>query len=150
MEAHKKSLYEILWKPLEKELTHVNTIYFSPSGLLHRLNLDAIPFSETETLADRYNLIELNSTRQLVIPTQIKNANNDAVLYGGIQYEQDSMFQSNEPLMASRSRGELSFSNVDTTLRGGSWNYLAGTEREVNAIEKMMLTSGINPRLKME
>ncbi|MBK9641623.1 MAG: CHAT domain-containing protein [Saprospiraceae bacterium] len=148
VEAHKKSLYEILWKPLEKELTHVNTIYFSPSGLLHRLNLDAIPFSETETLADRYNLIELNSTRQLVIPTQIKNANNDAVLYGGIQYEQDSMFQSNEPLMASRSRGELSFSNVDTTLRGGSWNYLAGTEREVNAIEKIMQTSGVQTNLK--
>ena len=57
-----KSLYEILWQPLEKELTGVRTIYFSPSGLLHRINLDAIPVSETETLADRYNLIELNST----------------------------------------------------------------------------------------
>ncbi|MBK9641625.1 MAG: tetratricopeptide repeat protein [Saprospiraceae bacterium] len=72
VETPQKSLYEILWKPLEKELTNVNTIYFSPSGLLHRINLDAIPISETETLADRYNLIELNSTRQLVIPTQIK------------------------------------------------------------------------------
>jgi CHAT domain-containing protein/Tfp pilus assembly protein PilF len=147
-EAHKKSLYEILWKPLEKEIANVNTIYFSPSGLLHRINLDAIPISETETLADKYNLIELNSTRQLVVLSQIKNANNDALLYGGIQYEQDSMFQNNEPLMASRSRGELSFSNVDTTLRGGSWNYLAGTEREVNAIEKIMQASGIHTTLK--
>jgi CHAT domain-containing protein/Flp pilus assembly protein TadD len=148
VEAHKKSLYEILWKPLEKELTNVNTIYFSPSGLLHRINLDAIPINETETFADRFKLIELNSTRQLVIPTQIKNGNNDAVLYGGIEYEQDSMFQNNEPLMASRSRGELSFSNVDTTLRGGSWNYLAGTEREVNTIEKIMQTNAIQIKLK--
>ncbi|MBL7822655.1 MAG: CHAT domain-containing protein [Saprospiraceae bacterium] len=148
VEAHRKSLYEILWKPLEKQLTHVNTIYFSPSGLLHRINLDAIPINETETLADRYKLIELNSTRQLVIPTTIKNVNNDAVLYGGIQYEQDSMFQSNEPLMASRSRGELSFSNVDNTLRGGSWNYLAGTEREVNSIEKIMQSNGVQTKLK--
>ncbi|MEI2696508.1 MAG: hypothetical protein V9E90_15675 [Saprospiraceae bacterium] len=96
---------------------------------MHRINLDAIPISETETLADRYNLIALNSTRQLVIPTQIKNRSNDAVLYGGIQFEQDSTNQNNEPLIASRSRGELSFQSVDSTLRGGSWNYLAGTER---------------------
>ena len=148
VEAHRKSLYEILWKPLEKELTHVNTIYFSPSGLLHRINLDAIPVSETETLADKYNLIELNSTRQLVIPTQIKIANNDAVLFGGIQFERDSFVQNIEPLMASRSRAELSFISVDTTLRGGSWNYLEGTEREVVAIDKIMQTSGFKVELK--
>ncbi|MBL0238714.1 MAG: CHAT domain-containing protein [Saprospiraceae bacterium] len=144
----KKSLYEILWKPLEKELTGIKTIYFSPSGLLHRINLDAIAISETETLADKYKLVELNSTRQLVIPRQIKNGNNDAVLYGGIQFEQDSTFQNNEPLIVSRSRGELSFSSIDSTLRGGSWNYLAGTEREVNSIEKIMETSGLKVILK--
>ncbi len=141
-------MYDILWKPLEKELNGIKTIYFSPSGLLHRINLDAIPVSETETLADQYNLIELNSSRQLVIPSQVKIANNDAVLFGGIQFEQDSILQNNEPIFASRSRGELSFSYVDSTLRGGGWNYLAGTEREVNAIEKMMQTAGLGVTLK--
>jgi len=94
---------------------------------LHRINFDAIPITETETLADKYQLIELNSTQQLVIPSQIKNENIDAVLYGGIQFEQDTTNQNNESLIASRSRGELSFQSVDTTLRGSSWNYLAGT-----------------------
>ena len=147
-ETPKKSLYEMLWKPIEKEISGIKTIYFSPSGLLHRINLDAIPISETETLADKYQLIELNSTRQLVIPTQIKIANNDAVLFGGIQFEQDSILQKNEPLVASRSRGELFFQNVDSTLRGGSWNYLPGTEREVNSIEKIMQTSGMHTNMK--
>ena len=146
--APKKSLYEILWQPLEKELSGIKTIYFSPTGLLHRINLDAIPVSETETLADRYNLIALNSTRQLVIPTQVKISNNDAVLFGGIQFEQDSILQINEPLLASRSRGELTFKSMDSTLRGGTWNYLAGTEREVNSIEKIMQTSGVKVSLK--
>ena len=41
-----------------------------------------------------------------------------------------------------------SFSSVDSTLRGGSWNYLAGTEREVNSIEKIMETSGLKVNLK--
>ncbi|MBK7242998.1 MAG: tetratricopeptide repeat protein [Saprospiraceae bacterium] len=148
LETPKKSLYEILWKPLEKELAGIKTIYFSPSGLLHRINLDAIPISETETLADKYQLFELNSTRQLVVPTQIKNGNSDAILYGGIQFEQDSTIPNNEPLVASRSRGELSFHSTDSTLRGGSWNYLAGTEREVDAIEKTMETAGMHISLK--
>ena len=146
--TEKSSLYELIWKPLEAELSGVKTIYLSPSALLHRINIDAIPVSETETIADKYQLISLNSTRQLVIPTQIKKANNDAVLFGGIQFEQDSTIQNNEPLLASRSRGHLSFTSVDSTLRGGTWQYLAGTEREVNAIEKIMLTSGIDPSLK--
>ena len=148
VEAPKKSLYELLWEPLEKELSGIKTIYFSPSGLLHRINLDAIPISETETLADKYQLIELNSTRQLVIPTQLKNVNNDAALFGGIQFEQDSIVQNNEPIIASRSKGELSFSSVDSTLRGGAWNYLAGTEREVTSIEKIMQTAGVQTTLK--
>ncbi len=148
LETPKKSLYEILWHPIEKELTGVKTIYFSPSGLLHRINLDAIPLTETETLADRYNLIALNSTRQLVIPGQMKQANNDAVLYGGIQFEQDNALQNNEPMLASISRGELAFENVDSTLRGGSWNYLAGTEREVKAIENIMRTTGVQTQVK--
>lgn len=148
IEAPKKSLYDLIWKPLEKELTGIKTIYFSPSGLLHRINLDAIPISETETLADNYQLIELYSTRQLVIPTKVKIAKNDAVLFGGIQYTQDSTLQNNEPLLASISRGEVSFNSIDSTLRGGNWNYLAGTEREVNSIEKIMQTAGIQTTLK--
>jgi CHAT domain-containing protein/Flp pilus assembly protein TadD len=148
MESSKKSLYETVWKSLDKELDGIKTIYFSPSGLLHRINMDAIPISESETLADRYNLIELNSTRHLVIPAQVNNVNNDAVLYGGIQFDQDSMLLNNEPLFASRSRGELDFISIDSALRGGSWSYLAGTEREVEAIGKIVQSSGIQVDLK--
>ncbi len=146
--TEKSSLYELIWKPLEAELSGVKTIYFSPSGLLHRINIDAIPVSEMETIADKYQLISLNSTRQIVIPSALENINKYAILFGGIQFEQDSTIQNNEPLLASRSIGDFSFTSVDSTLRGGTWNYLAGTEREVNAIEKIMQTSGINTTLK--
>ncbi|MFZ1516101.1 MAG: CHAT domain-containing protein, partial [Saprospiraceae bacterium] len=33
-------------------------------------------------------------------------------------------------------------------LRGGTWNYLAGTEREVNSIEKLILAAGMKVNLK--
>lgn len=145
--SEKKSLYELLWKPMEKEFVGIQTIYFSPAGLLHRINLGAIPVSETETLADRYRLVEMNSTRQLVIPDQVTIANKDASLYGGIFFEQDTTIENNDRFIASRSSGELSFSSVDSTLRGGSWNYLAGTEREINVIQKTMISSGVNVTL---
>ncbi|MCK6695539.1 MAG: tetratricopeptide repeat protein, partial [Thermoanaerobaculia bacterium] len=66
-----KTLYELIWQPLEKEMEDVKTIYFSPSGLLHRLNLGAIPIPvgdeslERPTLADRYRLVQLGSTRTI-------------------------------------------------------------------------------------
>ncbi len=149
----RRSLFEILWKPLEQYLSGITTIYFSPSGLLHRLNLNAIPFSDpmgvgSETLADKYHLIELSSTRQLVIPSNNKFSKNESVLYGGIQYELDTNLKLSEPLIASRSRGAFSFSDVDSTFRGGDWNYLTGTEREVSSIEKIMQDAGIKVKTK--
>ncbi|MBK6701963.1 MAG: CHAT domain-containing protein [Saprospiraceae bacterium] len=148
IEAPKKSLFDLIWKPIEKELIGIKTVYYSPSGLLHRINLDAVPISETETLADKYQLIAVNSTRQLVIPDQVKIVNNNAVLYGGILYEQDSILEAKEPLFVNRTRSNVTFSSIDSTLRGGIWNFLAGSEREVNSIEKTMQSVGVKTNLK--
>ena len=149
LENSNRTLYDILWKKLETELIGVHTIYFSPSGLLHRINLNAIPISETETLADKYQLIEVNSTRQLVLSNQIKNGMNDAILYGGINFEADSSFKNNEQNITFSTRAEESY-NEDDELpeRGRNWNYLAGTDREVNSIEKILKVSGIKSTLK--
>lgn len=122
----KASLYEMLWKPLEKDLAGIKTIYYSPAGLLHRINVDAIPVSATETLADRFQLVALNSTRQLVVPNEIKNMNKDAVLYGGIDFDTFG----------------------DSVTRGGSWTYLPGTEREVNSLEKIMRSATLKTTVK--
>jgi len=141
-----KTLYDLLWKPLEKELAGVNTIYFSPSGLLHRLNLAAIPIGLDSVLADRYHLVELGSTRQLVTPATVNPAANDAVLFGGISYDSDStaMSQANATLdsISIASRGELSFAYTDSTLRVGTWSALPYTDREVGSVEKTLKSAG--------
>ncbi len=145
-----KTLYELLWKPLAKELEGVRTVYYSPSGLLHRLNLGAIPINPEETLADRYNFMGMNSTRQLVIPSTTPSAGNEVVLYGGLRYEADTTENIVEPTLASRSRGELSFGIVDSTLRGDNWNYLPGTEKEVKTISQIISGAGMHPVLKID
>ena len=58
-------LYNLVWKPLEKEISGVKTIYFSSSGELHRIAIENIPVTTTEYISDRYNLRRLSSTRQL-------------------------------------------------------------------------------------
>ena len=41
-----KSIYELVWKPLEKELKGIKTIYFAPSGMLHRIAFAALPVNK--------------------------------------------------------------------------------------------------------
>jgi len=158
------ALYELLWKPLEPALAGVQTIYFSPSGQLHRLNLGAIVLppmlrgpSETTTLGDRYRLIEVGSTRQLVTGSgqQATDSGNQAMLFGGIQYEPDTtaMDQARPELenssVASRSRG-LDFASTDSTLRGGKWKYLPWTKVEVTALDGILTKAGIKATMRKD
>lgn len=147
LEPERRSLYEIIWKPLERELSDVKSIFFSPSGLLHRISFAAIPVSDTETLADRYQLFQMTSSRQKVVIDQWNFKHNNAILLGGINYEPDSTEVMTGSMLASRSKSDVEFNGAQGTTRGGSWNYLSGTEREVNAIEKMMRAYSIQPTL---
>ena len=147
-------LYELIWQPIEKILQKVNsgdetikTIYFSPSGLLHCINLAAVAVPDGQVLSERYQLVQVGSTRQLALhkkdakEEQSPNAATQAsaaLLFGGIQYEPDASLPSEtlqKPALTDNISG----------LRGGSWNYLKGTEKEVEQISAMMKTSGWNP-----
>lgn len=154
-----KTLYELVWQPLSVELAGVRKIYCSPAGLLHRLNLGAIPFplagetaAAAETLADRFQLIELGSTRQLVFPSEAKPVTNDALVFGGIQYEMDStaISQANQDIATAKhaNRGALTFDEVDATYRGDTWRYLKWTEKEVSNLESVLKTAGIQTTLR--
>ncbi|MBK8643228.1 MAG: hypothetical protein IPN15_13730 [Saprospiraceae bacterium] len=75
----------------------------------------------------------------------------NASIYGGINFDMDST-----ALMATHHeidtngialRSELSFSYTDSTLRGGSWNYLSGSEQEATEINHIIHKAGINSAL---
>lgn len=151
-----KTLYFTVWQPLEKALSGVETIYFSPSGLLHRLNFSAIPESAERTLADRYRLVEMGSTRQLAAPSGLPDKEESAAavtagegwLFGGLHYELDSaaLVAANPnltgPPLAVRSRG-LRVENTDRTHRGGVWDYLKWTDIEVISLEAIFSDADI-------
>ncbi len=141
-----KSLYGLVWKPLEESLKGVETVYCSPSGLLHRLNLSAIPTDDEQTISDRRQLVLLGSTRQLVVPNFTKAAENSAYIVGGVRYDMDSTAMANNTKIyedtSFTTRGtpalnDLPF-NIDSTNRGDSWRYLPGSATEATEISKVL------------
>lgn len=126
------NLYELIWKPLESALINVRKIYYSSSGMLHRLNINAIQMPEGSTLSDRYELVNLGSTRQLAIPDNFRSNNNDVLLFGGLDYnaELEKTILKESDSLSNSWKVNASISN--------NWNYLPGTMAEVLEIEKLL------------
>jgi CHAT domain-containing protein/tetratricopeptide (TPR) repeat protein len=145
-----EKIYAQVWAPVEAVLSKssVHKIYFAPAGILHQINLNAIPRSPGGTLADRYQLVQLTSTRELVMPDIRRANNNNAFLYGGIEYNRDtaSIALANAGLTdtwSARSRGEWSFNSTDSTLRSDTWEYLPFTKTEVETVGSILEKAGI-------
>jgi len=140
-------LYNLIWKPLDSILQNTNTIYYSPSGLLHQINFAAIPLDERTNLSDKFKLVRLGSTRSLVIPDLIKvDSSNQVVVFGGIDYNIDTTIinlDTMSPEVFASKDEELSFTYVERGIseRENAWGYLSGTEREINGISKLFKKS---------
>jgi CHAT domain-containing protein len=93
-------LYVAIWQPLEKTLDGINSVYYSPSGLLHKISFNAIPVKKGLRLTDIYDLNFVSSTREIVRrkdKTQQKPGS--GVVYGGLRYtvDEEDMRQNAQP-----------------------------------------------------
>lgn len=95
----KEWLYNLIWKPLNKELTDVDNIYFSPAGVLYNIGIEYLSCGNNCYMFERYNLFRLSSTRLLVDSIDNKSIHK-AALFGGITYDitedNDTIFNSND------------------------------------------------------
>ena len=80
------SLYNAIWKALEKYLQGVENVYFSPSGKFYTIGIEYLPDDNGEIFAKKYNAYRLSSTRELALERHI-NPNKKASVYGGIIYD---------------------------------------------------------------
>jgi CHAT domain-containing protein len=138
-----RTLYRLLWAPLEAHLAGVKTVYFSPAGQLYRLNIGAIANPEGKTLSDRFQLVRLNSTRQLVESSRME-APATAVVFGGIRFDMDSTAYHTRAIPVDDKRRGLSFEQSDSTLRGGGWQYLKWSDKEADNVGAMLSQSGLS------
>ena len=143
-----EALYNLIWKPLESFLGNVHEVFYSPSGLLHQVSLEAIPYSKSKILSDRYSLIRLSSTRELCNKDKSENPPESSVVYGGLQYTiSDEDMLTNSQLYTYRS----TLTSDDYLSRGSKsvspWRFLPGTLTEAETVSTLLTASNISNTL---
>ena len=147
------SLYNYIWKPIEKEILGANTIYYSPSGLLHKISFNSIPVNDSLSLIDLYNLRQMTSTALVITKKDsfMLSEEYKALLYGGIFYDIDSTSMG---FSAGKYKvhgdffiHDRSFEVTDSIRGGGTWAYLDGTLKEVNIIDSMFVGNKVETKM---
>lgn len=111
-------LYNIIWKPLEKELSGIKKVFISPDGLLHKVSFAAIARKQNVYLCDAYDIQIKTSTSKLINTENTDRSLQLASIYGGIDYNTDS------------TSSEI-------------WSYLEGSKRETDNIAKFLKEKNI-------
>lgn len=140
--AETGKLYSYVWKPLESWLQGVNRVYYAPAGLLHRINFKAIPVNDHLLLGEKYNLVQLISTRQVPMEKSIPPRPTSAVLMGGIDYEAYSLDAGQDHVADYIPEPEISLNQTDAGLRGGTWGMISGSVLEVKSIDSVLHVAG--------
>ena len=132
-------LYKTIWQPLEETLKGVTTVYYSPSGLLHKITFNAILTENKTWLMDKYDLHLVSSTREVVYrQSEAVKAPRTAAVYGGILYDAD------EKNMKEATRGYKKGANSTQTrsealpVSGKKWGFLKGTVYETKEIQSLL------------
>ncbi|MBK7130907.1 MAG: CHAT domain-containing protein [Crocinitomicaceae bacterium] len=115
----KKDLYEKIWQPLEPYLQNVKTVYYSPSGLLHKVSFSAICKDQDVYLSDVYNFRQMGSTGNLAFENSTEFGDlENFLLMGGVEYQSEEESESEK---------------VEEV-----WSYLPGSLAETNTINTFL------------
>jgi CHAT domain-containing protein len=89
--APNTALYQAIWQPLEQALQGAKTVYYAPSGLLHKVSFAALSPATGTYLGERYELRQVGSTGVVTRRKQNSiSATDRFLLAGGIQYNSDT------------------------------------------------------------
>ncbi len=140
-------LSQKIWHNVLPYMNAGETVFFSPTGVLHQIAIENLPYDETRTMGDVYEMVRLSSTRELAMHrTPVKHSS--ATLYGGIYYQEiDSvtMRQISEQYRTRDMSYEPALAN-DTTQRALP-KYLPGTQKEIDSIQPILTKRHIEVKL---
>ncbi len=109
------NLYNLIVAPLLPHLDNVKTIYYSPEGLLHRINFAAININEEHVFGDIYNVHLMGSTRNILEKVQYNpSLEKDAVLVGGLDFGLEEIISND---LESRIKEVFTWKNLSNTYR---------------------------------
>ncbi len=148
-EGESSNLHELVFAPLAEQLAGITTIYYSPDGLLHRVNIGAIPISATETMSDAYQLVQLSSTRMVKQEATLPpDRPQQALLIGGIDYEaqipttdeQVDEIAQEASFLEDNAIAVATMGDAWRAMGGDDWTFLPWTNTEVKSIQQLLST----------
>jgi CHAT domain-containing protein/Flp pilus assembly protein TadD len=138
-----QSLYDLIWRPIDSVLNGIETIYYAPSGMLNSVSMSAILSPDNKALMDKYNLVQLSTTRTLALPKEPELIN-DAIVYGGIIYDTDTTTLLNTAEKYMKDESDLLACNRSYTGNNrGGFRYLEGTQKEADMISAKLKKKNI-------
>lgn len=137
-----ENIFTLVWKPLESELDDVNTIYFSPSGILNQIPFAALSTDEGNRLIDQYKLIRLSNTGKLKERENF-NLPNNIYVYGGIDYNYVAADKEQEVSQSNITNLESFKASKSSNKKGDFWEFLPGSLTEVSDLAKDFDKKGI-------
>lgn len=142
------ALYHLIWSPLEKELEGKENVYFSPAGALYNTGIEYLPINDSENIADKYNLVRLSSTRELVMRRDEEKPTK-AALYGGLLYNIDPEIIHEDNLANGyRQTYSIMTRGLEDSLNTRSdFNALSSTLREVENIDNLLSQNDLSTKL---
>ena len=137
-----QNLYKMCFSALEPYLEGTSSLYISKTGILNSINFNAIPYSSSEFLMDKYYIRDVSSTAEIVLIKQEDQEMNydTAVLYGGLNYYLDEKMLSEQ---SSRYKRQYQSENI-LAVRGENEDrdglaYLEWTKTEVDSIAQRLV-----------
>jgi CHAT domain-containing protein/tetratricopeptide (TPR) repeat protein len=136
------SIYNLVWKPLEKYLDTINNVYFSPDGLLHKIPFAALPNENNQLIGELYNIQQMGNTADVNTNTKQPNLN-DILLIGGVKYDYqiDSTKQKKEFAYSVLESATLLGNEKNRNISRNGFDYLEGTEKEIKDINNLLSNS---------
>lgn len=157
-----KPVAELVWNRLLPNMQAGDRIFFSPDGLLYQVAIEYLPLSSDSTIADRYEMHRLSSTRELclhatqystsissdsaAIPSSdIAHTPSSAILYGGLTYNlTPEQMQSSSREFAQHFSQDLATTGlVNSSLTTSEIAYLSGTLKEVSEISRLFASAKV-------
>ncbi|MDE7381839.1 MAG: CHAT domain-containing protein [Muribaculaceae bacterium] len=125
------SCYQKIWKHILQDDENIDTVYFSPDGILHLIPIECAIEENNNLLSDRVKLYRLSSTRELLLnqPRELSSA----ALFGGMKFN-----LSVDEMIADHNRNKTPDFRARGTLRASE--PLPATKVEVESIYKLLKT----------
>jgi tetratricopeptide (TPR) repeat protein len=130
-----KAVYALIWKKLEPYLHEGGNVYFSPSGIIYQMNVEALKDSAGKMANEKYHLYRVSTTKDLCYQNVARKMKT-ATLYGGLTYDMDSTTMCNESRKYHPDANDyLAYRGcLPDSVSRGAWAELPQTGREVDMI----------------